>query len=853
MKRKYMTLSNQREHEESPRISLESDVLVSQLLERELSEAYAKQRPVSPLTPTDVPTEHDPTANDHRHEGSVLMPMEPVSGGMEGSSGKQESLENANNHALKNRSRSVHERMGTYTLVIATISTISLLAALIFLAWMWFGDRSSPTWRRIMLHDFAKQAVTVSSIILRTAIACLGGIATGMIASISIEHRGVPFQDVAQVSIARFSNSGPDAFWISMLFRTTFIETPSRLLLILLLLFTLASQFTSTILLSDLGQGTVVAPSTRSTNTSGFSYAGAEYNNLSNDFENANSPYFTSPNYWTTDPTVFQSFAEYSEPGFPSDDVDDTGLTLRAFLPFADTTSRQSIREFQGMASVFDTRVVCTRSHITSLMIDPNYDDLIVWLMGNLTTNSSLPGLAATQSVVSFDCPHTVPFVPTNQSGPWGMTRDPGTYWSVCPLDASAGGLLPVLDPANNSSLRLTFNGSSLPLFQHEKIVANGGQWHVGDDAWNVDIGNAYLIHNGANLDSAAFNVFGTSNWSWVPSEGPWVEVNFQGSSNTGDDNPGDISPACNGDECWKTKFRMSLCYDALPMPIQYYHIQEFNITASASEARTEPSLQYNLKDRLFQTEPIRTQLGATSSKSSLTARGILNLTSAQDILAEVAYLRNFWKETSEDDPILTGEYWSLADENVFNRTTYPWMTPMIFFSLTMPLAMCPACTSFASNFTQGSTVLSTLFTDTITATNSPALALQALLTTVLRQAYYSFLPTFDAQSDVTVTSFQAVQIPLRTRGFWAVLGITSAHFVLCLVALIGFISFTRVSSLKNAWQAIADVSECPEMAEILRHVMSKSDSAVATSIEQDEVWKNRRFRIRESTDSTDE
>ena len=73
-----------------------------------------------------------------------------------------------------------------------------------------------------------------------------------MIASIVLEHRGVPFEDVAQASTARFSNTGPDTFWKSMLFRKPFIELPLRTLLVALLLTSLASQFISTILLSDL-------------------------------------------------------------------------------------------------------------------------------------------------------------------------------------------------------------------------------------------------------------------------------------------------------------------------------------------------------------------------------------------------------------------------------------------------------------------------------------------------------------------------------------------------------------------------------------------------------------------------
>ncbi|KAI1610864.1 hypothetical protein EDD36DRAFT_497743 [Exophiala viscosa] len=824
MERKYMTLSNHGENEESPRTSLQSEILLSQQLEQELAEEY---RPISPLTPTNVLPKRKPIANASRHENSALIPTEPASGGIEVSSENPEHLKNAEKHASRNRTRPVHERIGIYTLVIATISTICLLAALMFLAWMWFGDRSSSTWRHIMLNDFAKQAVTISALVLRTAIACLGGVATAMIASISIEHHGVPLKDVAQVSIARFSNSGPDAFWRSMLFRNTFIEMPFRLLLILVFLTTLGSQFTSTILLSDLGQGTVITPSTTSTNTSGFSYADAEYDAHTVEVENANSPFYTTPNYWTTDPTVFQSFAEYSEAGYTSDGVDDTGLTLRAFLPFADTTARQLVREFQGMATVFDTRIVCTRpqmSRLKMVMVDNDITGYTaVSMTGNLTTNASLPGLAATQPVVSFECPLAAPFL-------------------ICPpLNPSAGGLLSVLDPMNDAGVELSYTESEFgSVGQHGKLLSRGGFWQAKDVSknyyWIVDIGNAYLVHNGAAVGGGILNNTGGHYWLSTPSAGAWADIDYQGAA-VGAGNPVELDPTCSVDECWKTSFRMSLCYDALSVPVDYDSIQEFNITTSAATPRTEPSLQYNRRNLLFPTDSIRTQLGATASKASLSARGVLNLTSAQDILAGVARQRKAKPNDLKD---------------LFNSTTYSWITPMVFYSLLQPLAMCAGCAGELSNFMQGSTVTSTLFTDTISATNSPALALQAVLTTMLRQAYYSFLPTFDAESNVTASSFQPAQIPVRTRGFWAVLGITVAHFVLCLVALVGFISFTHVSSLKNAWQVRADISESPETAAILRNVGGKTDGQVAESIEKDESLRHRRFRVRAGIDSTD-
>lgn len=550
-------------NEVSPRTSFQSDILLSQLLERELAEGvsgppqdadmavrlitYAvTPGPVSPLTPTAVPTEQDPTANTFGHEGAALLPEPSASEGVGVSSETLEPLEKTENPPPEDRTRPVHARIGTYTLVLAIIATVFLWAPLAFLGWMWFGNRSSSIWRRLMLDDYAKQGVTISALVLRTALACLGGIATAMIASVSIEHRGVPFQDVAEVSIARFTNSGPDVFWISMLFRKTFVEIPARLLLILLLLITLASQFTSTILLSDLGQGTVITPSTTSANTSGFSYAGATVDSGTGDTTDTKSPFLTSPNYFTTDPTVFQTFAEHSEPGKSSDGVDDTGLTLRAFLPFADTTARQSIGDFQGTAPVFDTRVVCTRPNITSLTNDLTRSlAASVFLGGNITTNPSLPGLAATEPVISFSCPQTLNSFTTNVSA----SANSGTYWSVCPLDASAGGLLPVLDPAVNASLRLVYANGSMGDGEYTKVNPRGGRWHVADDGWFVDIGNAYLIHNAANFNQCDWASF---TWSSVPSEGPWVDVNLQPTAKA------------VGYSCEPTNVRMSLCYDAL-------------------------------------------------------------------------------------------------------------------------------------------------------------------------------------------------------------------------------------------------------------------------------------------------
>lgn len=49
--------------------------------------------------------------------------------------------------------------------------------------------------------------------------------------------------------------------------------------------------------------------------------------------------------------------------------------------------------------------------------------------------------------------------------------------------------------------------------------------------------------------------------------------------------------------------------------------------------------------------------------------------------------------------------------------------------------------------------ILNAIFRDTLIDTNNPALAWQALMTSVMRMAYDDWLPTFDSFSDAKITS----------------------------------------------------------------------------------------------------
>lgn len=100
----------------------------------------------------------------------------------------------------------------------------------------------------------------------------------------------------------------------------------------------------------------------------------------------------TVDNYWGRYPKQFASFAEYSEPGLSSEGVDDTGVTLRSFLPFNNQIDRGSVLEFHGIAPVFDTHCVCVRPRYTSLCFNITENGRSDVMTGQVSYPKPVPG-----------------------------------------------------------------------------------------------------------------------------------------------------------------------------------------------------------------------------------------------------------------------------------------------------------------------------------------------------------------------------------------------------------------------------------------------------------------------------
>jgi hypothetical protein len=190
-----------------------------------------------------------------------------------------------------------------------------------------------------------------------------------MLAAILLQTGAVPLPTAASVSIIRVNNPGP---WFLLGKMKTDWHRGSvlvGLLAALLTLTTLSLQFTSTILLSQVGL--TLLPVARSIPQTHYGIKP----------DGDTSRMFSGSDPWFLDliPARYPAFAEWIPNKTNADHQDafapstlstivDTGTVLRAFLPINDDEERSHVTEYHGFATVVDTRVVCMRPNLSNVI-----------------------------------------------------------------------------------------------------------------------------------------------------------------------------------------------------------------------------------------------------------------------------------------------------------------------------------------------------------------------------------------------------------------------------------------------------------------------------------------------------
>ena len=304
------------------------------------------------------------------------------------------------------RSRTAVQKIGLQTVVLLVATLVVTTIVIGFLTFLWTAPHDNSFWRTIVTKGWAGGAVTVSSLILRTAIDFQAGVAVAMLAAILLETDfHLLFIDTAQVSKLRAGRAVPMDIAIPHIraMRYKWVQCPGSYVqlsvVLLLVATTLLLQVTSTMLVSDLSLGVLPSASANEDLRYDFTY---EWNETDLEWAYPLQPRAAKP--WLRNPPAFPTFAEFSEPIGVPEHVDETGHLLRAFLPFQDAQSRETISEYSGKALVLDARVSCQRPEIQQLYVDRNSSSMS--LVGAFSKTHDVPGRLGSASSVPFNCPY---------------------------------------------------------------------------------------------------------------------------------------------------------------------------------------------------------------------------------------------------------------------------------------------------------------------------------------------------------------------------------------------------------------------------------------------------------------
>lgn len=262
-------------------------------------------------------------------------------------------------------------QLGKVSVVVLGSSSMVCLGCLAFLAFLWGADETNTVWRSIVLAGWTARSITITSLFLRWATAAQAAICTSMLATVLLQRGAVPLPAAAAISIIRANNTGPWSLLGKMGVDWHRGSVLVGLMTALLTLTTLSLQFTSTVLLSQVGGASLPVASSNPQTHYGIKEDGDTYWAMPSG----------APSFLGSTPGRYPAFAEWTpnktrhytaghqEALSPSNlsSIIDTGTVLRAFLPIKNDQERSLVTEYHGFATVVDTRVVCMRPNLTNV------------------------------------------------------------------------------------------------------------------------------------------------------------------------------------------------------------------------------------------------------------------------------------------------------------------------------------------------------------------------------------------------------------------------------------------------------------------------------------------------------
>ncbi|RYC59157.1 hypothetical protein CHU98_g7046 [Xylaria longipes] len=348
----------------------------------------------------------------------------------------------------------VTESLGRGGLFGVVGGSLWILGIFSFLTFLWFGQGSRPEaadatrlWRFIALHNYFPQTITLCALALRVAVSFQAAVCTSMIAAIVLEKHGTQRTQVAWLSVMRSINDGLLKLCGLLVSSKGIVALLSQVEIwftFLMIIVTSALQFTSTLLLSDINDFTIVGDPNSTHFGDVLLYEKDDF------FVEGLGLQFLSQ------PPVYAVFGE-AQAGFnatpTANGLSDTGLIQRSLLPIPGSDARSSVRKVEATSVVMTSQSACIRPQISAMYNAEIYDidetDVFGYIVGTVDYKQSFEGADVRQSGlcsdtgcedIAFECP-----IPSSTAG-WQTV--------TCLLDGTVRGdgpanFDPVWDPAD--------------------------------------------------------------------------------------------------------------------------------------------------------------------------------------------------------------------------------------------------------------------------------------------------------------------------------------------------------------------------------------------------------------------
>lgn len=643
----------------------------------------------------------------------------------------------------------LHKRLGTWTIGVLILSTLIICAVVIFLCLLWQNGNSPGTgfgWAHsIATADFTVKAITLSTVIMRLAIASQAGICTSLAAALMLERSSVPLPDLLHFAALRSINSGPPTILYPVVRQPRlYLRSLPAILISLIFLTTLALQLSSTILVIDTLNQDIP--------TSAETYDVAFANN--NETQDSAYAKYLNVDYWGSRPLAYYSFGEIQRPHKQAENMHDTGIIYQGMPPSRNPLLAETLRGLDGVTTVFASRVVCVAPTIIEATVErppAMMPGFYSYVSGNMTIGAETTDLV--------QCPFDNP--------------DVCNIAFNCSLPSAS---LDLVNPVGqNLSAQSTLRGEwELGVC----VISDASPWSFGSSLFDMPdstvkipeeetgdgqgyAASIFMVLNNTGIEASRFNdeVRSYNLGNETKKNHEWATFSLRNDSSVD----------------------LSLCFTKFEPRHKFVRMKSNRTLYPVQVAWDDEDWKYDTREvqRLF--DP-NTQIPSSRWGDRPREVMFMDMPTFDDTKIPAANITTFG--------IAAGEQFFKSDSESASR-------------------MLPGCFGCnAGNAVNLHPIMSSLIQDIVQRTRHPALALQAIFSIITHSAYYENSLTFNLAFQATVTKSMNTLLPGMWYGLMIVGGMLAFHLILVTWMVILFAKRTKYSIIGEMWHSVGQVME---------------------------------------------